>query len=69
MERFKLGAPWEEVKERLKEININLTDEDLLYTPGNEDALIERLGKKIKGTPDEIRALVESVSVNKGKAG
>ena len=66
---FKLGAPWEEVKERLKEINIGLTDDDLYYEEGKEDELITRLQQKIKGTPEEIRGLIESISFNEGKAG
>ena len=69
MQPFNLGAPWEEVKEKLKEINIGLTDEDLVYQRGKEDELIARLRKKIKATPDEIRGLVESISFNEGKAG
>ena len=68
-QELKLGAPWDEVKEKLKETNINLTDEDLAYQPGNEDELLQRLQKKINKPKDEIRKLIESLSVNKGKAG
>ena len=32
-----LQKPWEQVKETLKEINLELTDEDLAYQPGQED--------------------------------
>ncbi len=69
MQPFKLGASWDEVKEKLKEINIGLTDEDLVYERGKEDELIAKLQLKIKGTREEIRGLVESVSFNEGKAG
>ena len=65
---LKLEAPWEQVKELLKEINYDLTDEDLEYKPGNEQYLLERLGKKMDRTPDEIRVWIESVSHNKVKA-
>jgi hypothetical protein len=34
------------VKETLKEINVELTDDDLMYQPGQEDQLLDRLGKK-----------------------
>jgi uncharacterized protein YjbJ (UPF0337 family) len=69
MQPFNLAAPWDEVKEKLKEINIDLTDDDLIYHRGKEDELIARLRQKIKGTPEEIRGLVESISFNEGKAG
>lgn len=40
-----ITSSWEEVKEKMKEININLTDEDLYYEQGKEDELFERLQK------------------------
>jgi uncharacterized protein YjbJ (UPF0337 family) len=67
-QRLKLAAPWDEVKEKLKETNINLTDEDLEYQPGKEDELLDRLQKKINTSKEEIRKLIESVSTNRGKA-
>jgi hypothetical protein len=65
---LKLQAPWEEVKEKLKEINIELTDDDLKYEPGNEEALLQRLSKKLKKDPAHVKALIESVSSTKGIA-
>lgn len=63
-----LEAPWAEVKEKLKEINLSLTDEDLEYLPGEETALLERLSKKIGMTTDEVKTWIESASFNKEKA-
>lgn len=60
--QFRLHAPWADVKEKLKEINIELTDEDLEYAPGQEEALLQRLSDKMKKDPDQIKALIESVS-------
>lgn len=68
MEQFKLEKPWPRVKESLMEINVGLTDEDLEYEPGQEEALLSRLEKKLKKPQEEIRSLIESVSANKGKA-
>ena len=65
---FKLQKPWEEVKETLKEINLSLTDDDLAYEPGQEDALLERLEKKLGKNKTEVKAIIESASANKGKA-
>jgi hypothetical protein len=63
-----LQAPWEEVKEKLKEINTKLTDEDLGYQQGGEAQLIKRLAEKLGKKEEEIKALIESISANKGKA-
>ena len=66
--QLKLEAPWHEVKEKLKEVNAELTDEDLRYEPGREYELLERLSRIMHKDPDAIRAWIESVSYNKGKA-
>ena len=67
-DQLKLEKSWERVKETLKEINVELTDDDLAYHPGQEDELLERLEKKMKKSKADIKALIESVSANKGKA-
>ena len=59
-----LKAPWDEVKELLKEANLNLTDDDLEYVPGEERSLLERLSKKMGRDTDHIKAWIESVAVN-----
>jgi len=66
--KLKLEAPWEEVKEKMKENNINLTDEDLVYVPGKEEELLTRLAAKMNRTPQQVKDLVESISYNKGLA-
>ncbi|HEX7902952.1 MAG TPA: hypothetical protein VF487_03655 [Chitinophagaceae bacterium] len=65
---LKLEDPWPEVKERLKEINMELTDEDLAYKLGQEKELLEHLSKKMNKDINSIKAWIESVSYNKGKA-
>lgn len=65
---FKLEAPWDEVKEQLKEVNVELTDEDLVYIPGKEKDLLERLSKKMNRDIWDIKKWIESVSFNEGKA-
>jgi uncharacterized protein YjbJ (UPF0337 family) len=65
---LKLQKPWEQVKETLKEVNIELTDDDLMYQPGKEEQLLERLEKKMNKSKAEIKVLIESISSNKGKA-
>ena len=65
---FKLESPWEEVKEKLKELNISLTDEDLQYQPGEEEKLLSHLSVKLGKDKAAVKGLIESVSFNKGKA-
>jgi hypothetical protein len=63
-----LQAPWEEVKEKLKEINTQLTDGDLVYEPGKEDQLLKRLATRLKKDGSAVKALIESISSNRGQA-
>jgi uncharacterized protein YjbJ (UPF0337 family) len=63
-----LQKPWEQVKETLKEINVNLTDDDLAYQPGQEEELLARLEKKLGKNKEEVKGIIESASANKGKA-
>lgn len=62
--KLKLERSWDHVKELLKENDYRLTDEDLLYMPGKEDELLERLAVKMGRTTDEVRILIESISAN-----
>lgn len=64
-----LKQPWEQVKEKLKENDVSLSDEDLEFEPGQEDALLARLGKKLNKSPEEVKGLIESVAGNAAKAG
>jgi hypothetical protein len=65
---LKLEAPWTEVKGMLQEINMDLTDEDLLYERGHEKELLERLSRKLNKSVPEVKGWIESVSHNKGLA-
>lgn len=61
---LKLERSWDHVKELLKENDYRLTDEDLLYIPGEEDKLLDRLAVKMGITTEEVRILIESISAN-----
>ena len=67
--KLRLKAPWETVKERMKENDINLTDEDLEYIPGKEDELIKRLEKVMKRSRAHVIAYIESIASNENLAG
>jgi hypothetical protein len=66
---FRLQAPWEKVRERMKENDIHLTDEDLEYIPGKEEELIQRLEKIMNRSRDQVIAYIESISSNEHLAG
>ncbi|MBC7949887.1 MAG: hypothetical protein H7Y42_18530 [Chitinophagaceae bacterium] len=63
-----LKAPWEKVKELLKENDHTLTDDDLRYTPGQEDELLGRLQEKMKKDKQAVKEYIESISSNSAKA-
>ncbi|HMG67917.1 MAG TPA: hypothetical protein VK588_09530 [Chitinophagaceae bacterium] len=65
---LKIESPWNEVKAMLKEINTDLTDEDLDYEKGRERELLERLSRKMKKNLPEVKGWIESVSHNRGLA-
>jgi hypothetical protein len=65
---LKLEAPWNEVKEMLQEINIDLTDEDLYYERGKENEMLERVSRKLNKSVPDVKSWIESVSHNRGLA-
>ena len=67
--KINLEAPWDVVKERMKESNIDLTDADLEYEPGKEDELLSRLEKIMNKSRPDIIAYIESISSNQDLAG
>ena len=67
--KLKLESPWPEVKEKLKEANNRLTDDDLVYQPGKEKELLERLSKKMNKSVTDVKGWIESVSFTTGIAG
>ena len=68
MTQLNLQKPWDEVKELLKEVNSNLTDEDLQYEKGKEEELFSRLRRKVNMSEEDLKGWIESVSFNEGKA-
>lgn len=66
--KLHLHASWNEVKDKLKENDYRITDEDLEFPEGKEEILLDKLAKKLNRTKDEVRVLIESISSNKGKA-
>ena len=70
MEKFiKLNSSWDEVKEKIKETNPEITDSDLVLDHANEEEVFEKLSKKLHKSVDEVKAWIESVSANSTIAG
>lgn len=65
---LKLQSSWENVKQKLMENDITLTNEDLEYTPGHENELLERLSTKMRKDKQAVKDYIESISANKGRA-
>ena len=66
--QLKLESPWTEVKELIKEVVPALTDKDLEYEVGKEYELLQRIADKTNRSVEHIKAWVESISSNSGKA-
>ena len=66
---LKLEAPWEVVRERMKDNDITLTDADLEFEPGKEEELLSRLEKVMNKSREQVIAYIESISSNKDLAG
>jgi uncharacterized protein YjbJ (UPF0337 family) len=62
-------SSWESLKEKIKETNTSLTDEDLQYSPGKEEELCGRLADKLHMNKDEVTGWLESLDSNKAMAG
>ncbi|MFN9870560.1 MAG: CsbD family protein [Cyanobacteriota bacterium] len=59
MANLKLNGEWNEVKDKIKHIYSNLTENDLHYVEGEEDELLGRLQRKLGRTRDELRYFIE----------
>jgi len=69
MEKLRLHSSWDEVKEKIKEINLEITDSDLDLYYANEEEVLERLSKILHKNPEEVKVWIESVSETKTIAG
>ncbi len=58
MEKLQIKGSWNEVKGKLKQKYGELTDDDLEYTEGQEDQLVDRLQQKLGKSKDEIRRMI-----------
>jgi uncharacterized protein YjbJ (UPF0337 family) len=58
---LKITGNWNELKTKLKQKYPNLTDADLVFSPGKEDDLLATLSRKLGKTEDEISGIVDDL--------
>ncbi len=58
---LKIKGNWNELKGKLKKKYANLTDDDLLFTEGQENELLGRLQKKLGQTKEELRDAINEL--------
>ena len=66
---FTLAEKWDSVKDKIKELNPEITDSDLTMEPGKEEILFERLAARFNKSKSEIVAWIESISFTNSIAG
>ncbi len=64
MDTLQLKGAWNERKGRLKKTFATLTDDDLLYSEGQEDELVGKLQKKLGKTRTEVIDILHSHDKN-----
>jgi hypothetical protein len=69
------GRDWAGVKRRLSNHYAQLTEEDLAYVPGEEDALLNRMARRTMESPENLNRFLREQcgclddSVNSGRDG
>jgi len=56
----KIKGNWNVMKGKLKEEYAELTDDDLLYTEGQEDQLVGNIQKKTGQTKEQVKDWIDS---------
>lgn len=57
-----LNENWRQTKDTLRKEYSQLTEEDLELKPGREQETIDRVGKRLKKTPEEARRIVQDTA-------
>jgi hypothetical protein len=61
MNMLSTGGSWKEIKAKLKQRYPNLGEEDLTFSNGKEEALLDRLEKRLGKSSEELRRLIRSL--------
>jgi uncharacterized protein YjbJ (UPF0337 family) len=61
MDSLSTSGSWKEIKTKLKQRYPNLTDDDLTFSNGKEEALLARLQKRLGKSSEELREIVRDL--------
>jgi len=61
MNSLRTGGSWKEIKAKLKQRYPDLTDDDLTFSNGKEEALLARLQKRLAKSFEELRQLIRGL--------
>lgn len=65
--QLKITGNWSEIRTKLKEKFIKLTDDDLFFKEGKEDELLARLERKLGKSKEEISDTIEKLQSQKNQ--
>jgi uncharacterized protein YjbJ (UPF0337 family) len=54
-------SSWKEIKTKLKQRYPNLTDDDLTFSNGKEEAMLARLQKRLGKSSEELREIIRDL--------
>lgn len=60
MDSLQIKGAWNETKGKLKQTFAHLTDDDLLYSEGQEDVLVGKLQSKLGKTRSEVIDIINN---------
>ena len=60
---------WDDIKEKLKETHVELTDADLEIKEGRVNDFLKRVAHKLNKSKKEVNELVEAIASNSNIAG
>lgn len=64
MADLQIGNNWEKIRIKIKRKYKDLTDAELSYTPGNEEALVNNLMKAIRKDRKYVEFMLKKMSLN-----
>jgi uncharacterized protein YjbJ (UPF0337 family) len=61
MDSLPTSVSWKEIKTKLKQRYPSLTDNDLTFSNGKEEALLARLQKRLGKSSEELREIIRDL--------
>ena len=55
------SGSWKEIKAKLKQLYPDLTDDDLTFSNGKEEALLARLQKRLAKSSEELKQMIRDL--------